>query len=161
MLTCSLCLVWYYSPSHISTLQEMTLQKVLWPTKPLVGASFRCCSHTMPVEAALLLEQKGFLKVSLKLRIWKHGRLVSSHVVWGRKKPVFGKNATNFSYSFLCFFLGLTGGTSKVWGRKGEAGKGMLGVDWCTSCWPWSCFPNCPLPSWSFQSLCHISEGTQ
>lgn len=88
----------------------------------------------------------AFWKVSLKLWIWKHGRLVSSHipVVWGRKKPVFDKNVASFSHSFLHFFMGLSGGTSKVWGRKGEAGKEMLGVSWGTSCQHWSCVPNSP-----------------
>lgn len=90
----------------------------------------------------------AFWKVSLKLWIWKHGRLVSSHipVVWGRKKTVFGKNVASFSHSFLHFF----------WGRKGEAGKGMLGVSWGTSCQHWSCFPNSPFLFWSFQSVSHF-----
>lgn len=78
-----------------------------------------------------------------------------------REKKNYDKNVANFSHSFLHFLVGLTGGTSKVWGGKGEPGKGMLGVSFCTSCQPRTCFPNFPLRFWSFQSMCRISEGTQ
>lgn len=109
----------------------MTFEKVLLPSKPVVGAYFQVVQPHRACGRCTAAGAKGlFGRCHLSYGFGNMvGWFLHTYLLFeGEKKTVFGKNVASFSHSFLHFFMGLSGGTSKVWGRKGEAGKEMLGV---------------------------------
>lgn len=133
----------------------MTFQKVLLPSKAVVGAYFqvvqpqRACGRCTAARAKGLFERYHLSYGFGNMVGW----FLNMYLLFEGEKNN-GKNVTSFSHSLQHSFMGLSGGTSKVGGRKGEAGKGMLGVSWGTSCQHWSYFPNSPFLFWPFGQWC-------